>query len=423
MSVRSAIRVLAFLGLVGGVPGYALAQEQPGIGVVSTLIGEATVARGTTTQPLALKMRDDVFMQDRISTKERSLVHVLMGGKALLTVRELSVLTITEEGGRATVDLQSGKVGLAVVRQRMKRGEIIEIRTPHAVAAVRGTVLVVEIIPGPGGDSQSDAGGGSTNVHLIHGKLDVSLASNPNALPIQLESLQSVTASRHALGTVRPLTPEAAVAVTANLKMNQPSRPGPSEKLVAGIGETQRTVAVATADALVQGGPGKARFAGFAANLGTAKQGKVSDAAPDRDPLGVVSDVSDGRATPVSLGGATATPVILGGGTGAPVSLGAGAAVSLGGDTGVAVSLGAGTGAPVSLGAGTGIAVSLGAGTGAPVSLGAGTGVAVSLGAGTGGLVGVPAGGGTPIRLQAPTGGLGIGLAPLLPKLPVLKLP
>src|SRR5882672_4096565 len=103
MSVRSAIRVLAFLGLVGGVPGYALAQEQPGIGVVSTLIGEATVARGATSQPLALKMRDDVFMQDRISTKERSLVHVLMGGKALLTVRELSVLTITEDGGRATV--------------------------------------------------------------------------------------------------------------------------------------------------------------------------------------------------------------------------------------------------------------------------------------------------------------------------------
>ena len=397
MSVRSAIRVLAFLGLVGGVPGYALAQEQPGIGVVSTLIGEATVARGTTTQPLALKMRDDVFMQDRISTKERSLVHVLMGGKALLTVRELSVLTITEEGGRATVDLQSGKVGLAVVRQRTKPGEIIEIRTPHAVAAVRGTVLVVEIIPGPGGDSQADAGGGSTNVHLLHGKLDVSLPSNSNALPLQLESLQSVTASRHALGAVRSLTPEAAAAVTANLKMNRPSRPGPSEKLVAAIGETQRTLAVATAAALVQGGPGKARFAGFASNLGTAKQGKVTDAAPDRDPIGVVSDVSDGRATPVGLGGATATPVSLGGGTGAAVSLGGG----------------------------TGAAVSLGGGTGAAVSLGGGTGAAVSLGGGTGGLVGVPAGGGsTAIRLQGPTGGLGIGLAPLLPRLPVLlKLP
>ena len=173
MSVRNVIRVLTFLGLVGGVPGYALAQEQPGIGVVSTLIGEATVARGTTTQLLALKMRDDVFMQDRISTKERSLVHVLMGGKALLTVRELSVLTITEEGGRATVELQAGKVGLAVVRQRMKPGEIIEIRTPHAVAAVRGTVLVVEIVPG----AENQASAASTDVHLLHGKLDVSLAS------------------------------------------------------------------------------------------------------------------------------------------------------------------------------------------------------------------------------------------------------
>jgi hypothetical protein len=355
MSVRGAIGVLAFLGLVGCVPGYVLAQEQPGIGVVSTLIGEATVARGTTTRPLALKMRDDVFMQDRISTKERSLVHVLMGGKALLTVRELSVVTITEDGGRATVDLQSGKVGLAVVRQRMKPDEIIEIRTPHAVAAVRGTVLVVEIIPGSGGDSQADAGAGSTNVHLIHGKLDVSLASNRNALPIQLESLQSVTASSHGLGTVRPLTPEAAVAVTANLKMNQPSRPGPSEKLVAVIGDTQRTVAVATAADLVQGGPGKARLAGFAANLGTAQKGKVTDVAPDRDPIGIVSDVSDGRATPVSLGGGTPTAVSLGGGTGT--------AVSLGGGTGAAVSLGGGTGAAVSPGGGTAINLVPGIGT------------------------------------------------------------
>lgn len=300
MSVQGAIGVLAFLGLVGGVPGYVLAQEQPGIGVVSTLIGEATVARGTTTQPLALKMRDDVFMQDRISTKERSLVHVLLGGKALLTVRELSVLTITEDGGRATVDLQSGKVGLAVVRQRMKPGEIIEIRTPHAVAAVRGTVLVVEIVPG--GENQPSAGTASTNVHLLHGKLDVSLASNPTAPPIQLESLQSVTASSHALGMVRPLTPEAVAAVTANLKMNRPSLPGPSDKFVVAIGEKQRALAVATASTLVGGGHGKARVVGFAANVGASQKGKVTDAPPDRDPIGIVSDAGDGRAAPVSLG-------------------------------------------------------------------------------------------------------------------------
>src|SRR6266567_3352394 len=221
MSVRNAIRVLTVLGLVGSVPGYALAQEQPGIGVVSTLIGEATVARGTTTQPLALKTRDDVFMQDRISTKERSLVHVLMGGKALLTVRELSVVTITEEGGRSTVDLQSGKVGLAVVREKMKPGEVIEVHTLHAVAAVRGTVLVVEVVPGSTGKDQVQPGESSTNVYLLHGKLDVSLRSNPGAAPVQLESLQSVTVTRGALGTRRPLSPAAAAAVTTGLKPGQ----------------------------------------------------------------------------------------------------------------------------------------------------------------------------------------------------------
>jgi hypothetical protein len=295
MSVRSAIRVLAFLGLVGGVPGYALAQEQPGIGVVSTLIGEATVARGTTTQPLALKMRDDVFMQDRISTKERSLVHVLMGGKALLTVRELSVLTITEDGGRATVDLQSGKVGLAVVRQRMKPGEVIEIRTPHAVAAVRGTVLVVEVVPGANGESQAGADPASTDVHLLHGKLDVSLLSDP-AHPIQLESLQSVRASSHVLGTVRPLTPEGAAAATANLKMNRPSLHGPPEKFVATIHEKQRSIAVETASVLVNGASAKVRVAALAENLGTAHKGKASDTVSD-------GDLDDGKASSHGLGG------------------------------------------------------------------------------------------------------------------------
>jgi len=363
MSVQGAIRVVAFLGLVGSVPGYALAQEQPGIGVVSTLIGEATVARGTTSQPLALKMRDDVFMQDRISTKERSLVHVLMGGKALLTVRELSVLTITEEGGRATVDLQSGKVGLAVVRQKMKPGETIEIRTPHVVAAVRGTVLVVEIVPEPGEENQPSAGAASTNVHLLHGKLDVSLASNPTALPIQLESLQSVTASRHALGTVRPLTPETVTAVTAGLMLNRPSRPGPSDKFVASIEEKQRALAVATASTLVNGKPGKARLAGIAGKPRVGQKGKASDVAANHDAIGVVSDAGDG---------------------------------DLGGN-----------------------------GSGRGVSLGAGGGGANGSGPGLG-LVGVSVlGGGNAIRLQGPVSGPGGGglvsdLAPIVPKVGLL---
>src|SRR5574338_186065 len=62
---------------------------------------------------------------------------------ALLTGRELSEVTISEEPGRAVVTLPSGKVVLAVAKQRMRPGESIEIRTPNAVAAVRGSILAV----------------------------------------------------------------------------------------------------------------------------------------------------------------------------------------------------------------------------------------------------------------------------------------
>lgn len=124
-------------------PVPAGAQTSDAVGVVTTLDGRASVARPALNAPLALKFKDDVFGRDRISTEERSLVRVLLGGKAILTVRELSQITINEEPGRAVVTLPSGKVVLAVAKQRMRPGESIEIRTPNAVAAVRGSILAV----------------------------------------------------------------------------------------------------------------------------------------------------------------------------------------------------------------------------------------------------------------------------------------
>lgn len=140
------VRFLAFtaavlLQAVSPLPTHG--QVQP-VGVVTTLTGRADVTRAALTQPLILKFKDDVFERDRIATAEKSIVRVLLGGKAIVTVRELSVLTITEEPGRATIDLASGKIGVAVVKQRMRPGETLDIRTPNAVAAVRGTVFVVE---------------------------------------------------------------------------------------------------------------------------------------------------------------------------------------------------------------------------------------------------------------------------------------
>ena len=125
------------------LPPPVAAQTADAVGIVTTLDGRATVARSALSAPLALKFKDDVFGRDRISTQENSLVRVLLEGKAILTVRELSQVTISEEPGRAVVTLPSGKVVLAVQKQRMRPGESIEIRTPNAVAAVRGSILAV----------------------------------------------------------------------------------------------------------------------------------------------------------------------------------------------------------------------------------------------------------------------------------------
>ena len=136
--------------LVGGLaalmfPVLAWAQAAPEVGVVTTIQGQATVARTASAAPLPLKFRDSIFEKDRINTGEKSIVKVLMGGRAIVTVRELSVLTITEEVGRTVVNLESGKIAVGVAKQRMKPGETLEVHTPNAVAAVRGTVFVVEV--------------------------------------------------------------------------------------------------------------------------------------------------------------------------------------------------------------------------------------------------------------------------------------
>jgi hypothetical protein len=142
MTRWTAIAVLAAL-LAANQPAPAVAQTSGAVGVVTTIDGRATVARPALASPVSLKFKDDVFGRDRIRTQENSLVRVLLGGKAILTVRELSEVTISEEPGRAVVTLPSGKVVLAVAKQRMRPGESVEIRTPNAVAAVRGSILAV----------------------------------------------------------------------------------------------------------------------------------------------------------------------------------------------------------------------------------------------------------------------------------------
>jgi FecR protein len=196
-SARMIGSMLATL-LVALSPLPVLAQTQP-VGVVTTLTGQATLARTALPEPLILKFKDDVFERDRISTAEKSIVRVLLGGKAIVTVRELSVVTIIEEPGRATVDLTSGKIGLSVAKQRMRPGESLEIRTPNAVAAVRGTVITVE--------TAMVAGTQVTDYDVQSGTLDL-LAPRPEVL----SPGRGITVSGLTAGIQRAARPDAFTA-------------------------------------------------------------------------------------------------------------------------------------------------------------------------------------------------------------------
>lgn len=123
----------------------SLASAQEPAGVVTTLEGKVTVAHTSSPAPTPLKFRDSVFVRDRIATGKDAFARVLLGGRAVVTIREFSAVTITEEPGVATVSVGSGRVAVAVARERMRPGDLVEVRTPNAVAGIRGTVIVAEV--------------------------------------------------------------------------------------------------------------------------------------------------------------------------------------------------------------------------------------------------------------------------------------
>ena len=205
--------LLASLALLAA-PSIGRAQEPRGI--VTTLTGQATRAAGPTPEaPAPLRFKDAVFGADTIRTAERSFVRVLLEHKAVLSVRELSVLRITEDASQATLDLRSGGIALSVARARLRPGETVLIHTPNAVAAVRGTSIVVE------------TRGTVSEFHVLTGSLDVASRANPTGWR-RMQAPASLTVTGNAVGSVRALDPGTRGRLTADylgLRVSDPTAP------------------------------------------------------------------------------------------------------------------------------------------------------------------------------------------------------
>ncbi len=172
--------VLLSVSLVAIFPSLASAQATKA-GVVTTLEGNVTVTR-VTLAPQPLKFKDEVFVNDKVMTGEQSIARMLLGGKAVVTVRERSALTITEVPGKATIDLEAGKIAVAVAKDKMRPGESLEIRAANAVAGVRGTVVVAEV-----SSASAQLGGlvGPVGIFwVLKGQIEAYLANQPANLQL-----------------------------------------------------------------------------------------------------------------------------------------------------------------------------------------------------------------------------------------------
>jgi hypothetical protein len=190
-------------------PGATDAYQSSGIGVVTAVSGPVSMIRAAA-QPQPLKFRDQLQWRDVVETKKDGSARILLLGTTSVTVRELSRLELREEalaaGKKYTVSVVSGKVRATVERTLLGKGEEVEVHSPNAVAAVRGTDLVVEIAEQPArarglGLLASLAGpllaqaptAGTTVVYALSGQVNV---FNPTSTARRVETLGALEGAR-----------------------------------------------------------------------------------------------------------------------------------------------------------------------------------------------------------------------------------
>jgi hypothetical protein len=256
MTSRGTGRTIAFMVLaVAAMPSLAAAEHMRA-GVVTTVRGSATVTRDTASPPVPLRFKDDVFVHDRIVTGNDAIAQVLLGGKAIVTVREHSELTITEVPGMATVDLRAGRIALAVLRHRMQPGDSVEIRTPNAVAGVRGTVVIADVARAA---AEGQPESFTTRITVLRGLVDVTQRDARSGVsagvPVNVHALESVLVRGATMPTTpERITPAAAQGMVRDFRVGIAPSPAAARAVVT---EAQMTEAVAYASAVLHPGNGQ----------------------------------------------------------------------------------------------------------------------------------------------------------------------
>ena len=145
-----ALRAVAFVA-IALLPSLLSAQPNVQVGRVAAIEGAARVARGGA-QATPLRLDSPLFRADTINTEAGARLRIALQDDTTVILGELSTLTISRVGesreGRAPASRLTigGGVARIVAQAVLPRAEH-EVRTPTAIAAVRGTEYLLEVKP------------------------------------------------------------------------------------------------------------------------------------------------------------------------------------------------------------------------------------------------------------------------------------
>jgi hypothetical protein len=145
------LRLVAVLGLLSLLPCAAADAQQPkSTGQVTALEGKVTVLHQGKFTPEPLTLQKPVFQEDIIETDRTSKVRITLSDATVISLGEQSRLELKQFSHDARQQTRSGRLAIAwgffrAILKEMTSPSTVEVITPTAVAAIRGTDLMGEV--------------------------------------------------------------------------------------------------------------------------------------------------------------------------------------------------------------------------------------------------------------------------------------
>ena len=145
------LRLMAVVGLLSLLPVMTVDAQQPqSVGRVTALEGQVTVLHQGKFAPEPLTLQKPVFQEDIIETERASKVRITLSDATVISLGEQSRLELKQFSHDARQQTGSNRLAITwgvfrAILKEMTSPSSVEVVTPTAVAAIRGTDLMGEV--------------------------------------------------------------------------------------------------------------------------------------------------------------------------------------------------------------------------------------------------------------------------------------